>query len=274
MADPVFVDNVTPLDAVNMNKLQSRDEKGAVNGYPSLGADGKVPLGQLPPVGGADLSFDGDWVAGTYQDGDVVVYNGVAYLCVGGPTTAPPDPAIWGIAGAAAGVSYGTTLPVAPVDGQEAILVDNVANPSYQWRFRFNAGSSSPYKWEFIGGSDALVQVATDQTTATNNAWVNLATVGPDFIVPRAGDWAVFMQANAYGVATSMYIGVAVGDTTPVASTSFLASASLSASVPAGRGVLTGVAAASALRMRYFMVAAGTGHWSARMLFVRPVRVQ
>src|SRR4029077_19617212 len=48
--------------------------------------------------------------------------------------------------------SYGTTLPASPVDAQEAILVDSVTNPTYQWRFRFNAGSTSPYKWEFVGG--------------------------------------------------------------------------------------------------------------------------
>jgi hypothetical protein len=49
--------------------------------------------------GGADLSYDGDWVAGTYQDGDVVIKDGIAYLCVGGPTTVAPDPAPWGAAG-------------------------------------------------------------------------------------------------------------------------------------------------------------------------------
>ena len=97
MADPVFVDDVTPLDAVNMNKLQTRDEKAAANGYPSLDGTGKVPLAQLPAIGGgADLSYDGDWVAGTYQDGDVVVKDGIAYLCVGGPTTAAPDVTPWG----------------------------------------------------------------------------------------------------------------------------------------------------------------------------------
>jgi hypothetical protein len=35
--------------------------------------------------------YTGDWAAGTYQDGDVVVYNNVAYLCVR-PTSAAPTP--------------------------------------------------------------------------------------------------------------------------------------------------------------------------------------
>src|SRR5262245_25079815 len=135
MADPVFVDNVTPLDAVNMNKLQTRDEKAAANGYPSLDSGGKVPLGQLPSGigGGADLTYEGDYTAATtYQDGDVVVKDGIVYLCVGGPITGtPPDPVPWGAAALAAASkpSYGITLPASPVDGQEAILVDSLTNP-------------------------------------------------------------------------------------------------------------------------------------------------
>ena len=98
MPDPVFVDDVTPLNAVNMNKLQTRDEKAAANGYPSLDGSGKVPLAQLPAIGGgADLSYDGDWVAGTYQDGDVVVKDGVAFICVGGPTTVASGPGAVGV---------------------------------------------------------------------------------------------------------------------------------------------------------------------------------
>jgi len=97
MADPVFVDGVTPINAANMNKLQTRDEKGAINGYAPLGPDGKVPGAQLPPpvASGAALTYRGDWVAGTYVDGDVVVLGGIAYLCVGGPTIVAPDSNLW-----------------------------------------------------------------------------------------------------------------------------------------------------------------------------------
>src|SRR5215510_14220988 len=128
MADPVFVDGVTPLNAVNMNKLQTRDEEGQANGYASLDATGKVPVGQLPAIG-AQLTYEGDWAAPTtYDDGDVVVRNGIVYLCVGGPTTVAPDPTLWGLAipGINAPPSYGTNLPASPVDGQEAILVDSL----------------------------------------------------------------------------------------------------------------------------------------------------
>ena len=98
MADPVWQDGVTPLNSENMTKLQTRDEKGAANGYAPLGADGKVPSEQLPAAvaSGANLTYQGDWLNGTpYVDGDVVVSNGVAYLCVGGPTVVPPDSNLW-----------------------------------------------------------------------------------------------------------------------------------------------------------------------------------
>ena len=276
MADPVFVDNVTPLDAVSMNKLQTRDEKGAVNGYPSLGADGKVPLAQLPPVGGADLSFDGDWAAGTYQDGDVVVYNGIAYLCVGGPTAVAPDPAIWGIAGPSAGISYGTTLPVAPVDGQEAILVDSVTNPSYQWRFRYNAGSTSPYKWEFIGGAPARAEIVTGESTSSAS-YVDLATVGPTVVVPREGDYRCEFGCQSWnsvatqGAAAALKNGaIATADAQAVWSSTN--AVGLSTSV-ARALTLAGVLAGATLKLQYKSTS-GAGNFSNRWLHVIPARVQ
>lgn len=140
---------------------------------------------------GADLIYNGDFPANTpYTDGDVVIYNGIAYMCVtptaaapvawpGGPTPAPtPKPA------------YGTTLPASPIDGQEAVLVDSITNPTYQWRFRYNAGSSSAYKWEFIGGTSAMSGVTAAEGTSSGS-YVALTTAGPSFTVPRAGDYEV-----------------------------------------------------------------------------------
>jgi len=288
MADPVFVDNVTPLDAVSMNKLQTRDEKGAVNGYPSLGADGKVPLAQLPPVGGADLSFDGDWVAGTYQDGDVVVYNGIAYMCVGGPTTVAPDPAIWGIAGPASTVGYGTTLPGAPTDGQEAILVDSITNPSYQWRFRYNAGSTSPYKWEFIGGNWSAGASGAGQSNLTLaiNTWTDLANNLAGAAIPRSGDyevnWSCVVQnwavatAAGYTIAARVACGAAVGN-----GASFIhpgvggGGTALQAGATVGlTDRLNGLTAGQPFKIQAFTDKAIANGWGTLSLRFRPVRVQ
>lgn len=52
MADPVWVDGQTPLNAANMTKLQTRDERGVPNGYAPLGSDSKVPAPNLPDLTG------------------------------------------------------------------------------------------------------------------------------------------------------------------------------------------------------------------------------
>jgi hypothetical protein len=64
-----------------------------------------VPLWALN--GGIDLRYWGDYAPGSYTDGDVVVYNGVPYICVR-PTTATPSPwplpgvdSAWHVVGAA-----------------------------------------------------------------------------------------------------------------------------------------------------------------------------
>lgn len=109
-----------------------------------------------------------------------------------------------GSGAAAAGTSYGTTLPAAPIDGQEHILVDSTTNPTYQWRFRYNAGSTSPYKWEFGGGAAAVSEVAATDNIASA-AYVALATAGPAVALPRPGDYDVEIGAHcAVGKAGSL----------------------------------------------------------------------
>src|SRR5262252_5069532 len=193
-----YVDGTTPLDAAHMNALQQKVEKAAANGYASLDSGGKVPLAQLPPVG-ADLIYDGDFAAGpTYKDGEIVVYqdasgNKVAYMCTS-PTTNAPTPWPGGPPATPAypRPTYGTTLPASPVDGQEHILVDSTTNPTYQWHFRYNASSTSAYKWEFVGGAPAYSFIDTQENmAATAGAWVNCTTPGPDFVMPRSGDYFI-----------------------------------------------------------------------------------
>lgn len=83
--------------------------------------------------------------------------------------------------------SYNTTLPGSPVDGQEAILVDSVTNPTYVWRLRYNAGSASAYKWEFIGGTDYYAVANVGAYAAIPNGF---SAQPPVFISPtHAGDW-------------------------------------------------------------------------------------
>lgn len=183
----------------------------------------------------------------------------------------PPGPP-----GLAANLSYATSLPGSPSDGQEAVLVDSVTNPSYQWRFRFNAGSTSAYKWEFIGGSDAHVVVGADETTTTTGAWLELTTVGPLVTLPRAGDYEAIGGANTYhsAAATVTYFGITNGTTTPPFAAATYNTA-VNAVIPSGTSSyrFTGLAANSDIRCRYYNGTAGTAHWTNRWLRVHPVRV-
>jgi hypothetical protein len=93
--------------------------------------------------------------------------------------------------GAVMPVAYGTTLPATPADGQEAILVDSITNPSFYpgWRFRYNAGSSSPYKWEFVGGAPYFSRPALGSAESFNNTTNVDLTNTPSAVLPRAGEY-------------------------------------------------------------------------------------
>src|SRR5262245_21101655 len=220
----------------------------------------------------ADLYYLGDWVAGTYKEGDIVVYNGVAYVAVR-QTTQTPVP--W--AAGQASLSYGTTLPANPVDGQEAILVDSVTNPTYQWRFRYNAQSTSAYKWEFIGGKWLVAAVETAEGSASpTGAWYDLPTPGPDFVAPRAGEYMMECRTNSYTPSSTGAIiyGVAIPETaTP--STAGLQVADMVDSwgrtTASGWNVVT-MTAGQRARMRYYQSAASTS-FGNRRLTVYPARV-
>lgn len=100
---------------------------------------------------------------------------------------------IWtmtGIALPAGAYAYGTSLPASAIDGQEFTLVDSLTAPTYTWRFRYNAGSSSSYKWEFVGGSPLSAYVEANESTASTSP-VDLTTVGPSVTAPRAGEYRI-----------------------------------------------------------------------------------
>jgi hypothetical protein len=126
----ILISDVASLQAALDAKVDDT-EKGAASGVATLDANTRViqkhtvdklysvgvaeanipivrsgaTVWEPVPAGGADLSYDGDWVPGSYQDGDVVVKDGVTFLCVGGPTTTAPDPSLWG--------SLATQIPAA-----------------------------------------------------------------------------------------------------------------------------------------------------------------
>jgi len=170
--------------------------------------------------------------------------------------------------------TYGTTLPASPADGQEHILVDSVTNPTYQWRFRYNASSTSAYKWEFIGGADYIARVDANESTTTVGSYVDLTTPGPRMLVPRAGDYDVLGAADAYHTTVASVVFGIFRDSTVFSQTAILIAAGNNWSVlgPVTARV-TGCAAGADVRLRYYNGNAGTAAWNNRWIRVRPVRV-
>jgi len=114
-----WVDNVTPLDAVNMNKLEQTARKAQANGYASLDATGKVPAAQLPSSAAgasgtlaarpaASVSPNSFYYA---SDQDVLYFStGTAWLRVGLPAGATTQ--VYSLVVPTGWVAYdGTALP-------------------------------------------------------------------------------------------------------------------------------------------------------------------
>ena len=271
-----------------------------VSGYMSLILfDGNTPLGiianqQSPantytvaPATLGRLRLTPSAGAHTYSVRGVSIGgSGNVYAGAGGPADNAPahiritlaSPISNAPAGALMPVQYGTTLPGSPVNGQEAILVDSLTAPTYQWRFRYNAGSASAYKWEFIGGSDASHAIATQEALGTASAWANLATNGPLIVVPRAGEYRAsysVLGVNSDVNSATVYAGIAVGDTDTFdyggGQCWFING--VAGSVPASGEVKTTLAAGDTLKLRYFSSNAVSKAFANRNLHVRPVRV-
>lgn len=102
--------------------------------------------------------------------------------------------AVWQAA-AGGTISAVTALPGSPTDGQEVVLMDSLSAPTYRWHLRYNSGSASAYKWEFIGGTPKTAEVATSESTSSTT-YVALTTPGPAIALPNAGDWLVEIGAE------------------------------------------------------------------------------
>jgi hypothetical protein len=173
---------------------------------------------------------------------------------------------------------YGTSLPASPADGQEAILVDSVSNPSYQWRFRYNAGSSSAYKWEFIGGAPASSSADPLEAT-TSQTYVVLTTPGPSITLPRAGDYLISISAdmaaapNNDTARASFDIGATVANDNDSLTFNNSSSAVMGSTVFCSRIMARTGLPAVALVMKYRTIAGGSCQFRRRSMSVWPIRV-
>lgn len=171
---------------------------------------------------------------------------------------------------------YVTSLPTAPVNGQEIYYAADVTN-GVIWHLRYNGTSSSSYKWEFIGGSDLRTFDNAESgpvSSPSPAAWTNINTA-ISVTVPLAGDYRYSAASNInVASAGNTYLGVATtASGTPTTSNQVYVTATTYGQ-SAVSGTLTGVSASSALTLRYyFAVTAANVYRRAASLVVTPVRV-
>lgn len=179
--------------------------------------------------------------------------------------------------GAIATTAYGTSLPASPVDGQEFTLVDSITNPLYQWRFRYNAGSSSTYKWEFIGGISLRTNVTGFGTLTADGTYKNYSF---GLAAPRAGDYRVLYTAVLQNIAApsgSVYCQIALGagSVVPVAQTGgqYYAAPNTQAGALVMNTMVTGVTAGQTVAEILNAAAGVTVQIGLRELHITPARV-
>jgi len=167
-----------------------------------------------------------------------------------------------------------TSLPVPLTDGVEVILTDSIAVPTYSWRLRYNATDG---RWAYVGGTPARHLVGTSETTTTIGSYVNLATLGPRFVVPKQGDYFVRFGCTVQdGAADSQVnIGIGVGDFSAPAlgdARGHISAANYFQSI-VGEAYLPNVANAAELRCKYLHTLASTLTVLNRYLYVTPSRL-
>lgn len=172
-----------------------------------------------------------------------------------------------------------TALPATPFDGQEIYLTVDAAN-GIKWHLRYNAGSSSAYKWECLGSSALRgTDVVTGEAmTGAASTWQDLATVGPAVTLPVGGDFEVRYGATPFatpgGSSFNWFAGVAVGAAAPIRAALMdgPASAQTVGLSLSDNERLTGVASGTVLKLRYQYIGA-VPTWGNRWLEVVPIRV-
>ena len=158
-------------------------------------------------------------------------------------------------------------------DGDEIYVLADSAN-GVRWRFRFNAASTSAYRWEFVGGPPLVATVDVQETTASTTA-VDIATVGPTVTTPVGGDFVVTMTVRMAVTGTAGYVFGCLSVGGAAATDQLINGPAVNQETSTARSVRqSSVAASSAFKLQY-RVSAGTvtGFFHWRTVSVVPVRV-
>jgi hypothetical protein len=173
-------------------------------------------------------------------------------------------------AGRPAQAFYGSTPPGSPIDGDEWVLPVDTAN-GVMWKFRYNALSASAYKWEFVGGSPLISEVATQEATGSTTD-VALTTAGPSIVIPRAGEYVVELGCKTSGGSASTAVMSYDIGATPAADADSLAVPHNVGDFAHGSRPRIKALAAVTLVAKY-KAGAGSDSFSDRWFRVTPVRV-
>jgi hypothetical protein len=168
-----------------------------------------------------------------------------------------------------------TSLPANPSNNQEVYYVADATN-GVVWHLKYNAGSASAYKWEFVGGSPMFHEIAADQGTASAT-YVDLGTAGPTVTLPALqGDYRLMWKAETYstGGTPAAYMTPSIGGAAPAAADEAVWSFStVGITNQTGRQLVKTALAASAVIKLQYKVSANTVNWLKRSLWVTPIRV-
>jgi hypothetical protein len=148
--------------------LDGADRVLHVNESVSFQWDGQFwrEIAKITASAATDLRYDGAYAAGSYTDGDIVVQNGVAYLCVR-PTTAAPTP--WPAVQVQPIVNQqvGTAYTLALSDMDNIVELNNAAAIV----LTIPPNSTMPY---VITHSSMILQTGVGQVTIAAGAGVTL----------------------------------------------------------------------------------------------------
>lgn len=170
-----------------------------------------------------------------------------------------------------------STLPASPVSGQEIYYQasGSMAASGITWHLRYNASSSSAYKWEFLGGSRLVSQdnAQAGPAAPSANTWFDVGTA-ISITAPLSGDYLIEASSSLYRDSsnTNMLLGIK-NDTTEDAFSTYVYGPNSQWSSTSLSTVIT-VASTKSVTLRYRTDQAATNFYrKGASLLVTPVRV-
>lgn len=256
MTDPALIDDLLRRIA-KLEREQVQLRKGAVTAGSPLGValgGSAVSASGVRALYGATID-NGAQVAALEQGNDLVVLGGI---------------------GATLGLPFVTSLPSPAYDGQ--IVLYDTGTDGVVWAFRYDAGSASAYKWQFIGGPP-LTSLVDNLGSLANTAYNDIGVVGPSITLPAiAGDFNVEHGCRMIaGTATAhegfMSYSIAGGAASDANAASSISSGQFDGGTVQQFRPLTALAASTSFVCKYRTQTANNYDFSKRWLAITPVRV-